>query len=380
MNHRSRNHPRMAVLGVSLALASAGLFAQTAPQAPAAAPAAAPKTAAVSNSSAPAGAGGFPTKEEAKKNWHANDPAPKGPYITPAGAGGSSAGANSVNAQGLPNPNIDYADIAKKRMFPLTPAQVRDFGEHAHDQSKAASAAPGGPYISLPPRMVKVSIDPGKALETVTIAMGKGAIASFIDRNGQPMIVDAVEGFSPAISVRVMKTERAVKEGSNTFSVDALSITGQGRVVVHLNGVTTPYAFDVEVGHSNRVDSVVSFVMPMSSSKKVVYGAERGEADASFDKPEMWGFLSGVVPDRAVEVELPTIPGSRAFVLGNFLYVRTPHKVMTPAYFDRRASSDGGTVVYQLPLTSIIRMGVEGREMQALVNYPYMPSATRSSK
>lgn len=221
--------------------------------------------------------------------------------------------------------------------------------------------------------MIRASMQPNARPETVSLALGKGAIVSFVDRTGAPLVVDAIEGFSSAFNVRVMKTERAEKEGLNLFSIDPRVLTGQGNVAVQLAGVLTPFTFDVEVGKTTEIDSHVQFVLPVVSEKRQVLPGDRMESDGGVYVPEMQGFLAGIPPLDAVEITVKNVPGTYAWMWNKKLYVKTQHTIFTPAFFRRMGSGDG-TAVYELPLTPVVRMGVEGREMQALLDFPYIPS------
>lgn len=333
----------------------------------------------------PVSVSNFPTREEAKRNWDIQNPkgagtkeaAPSaGQNFGPAGSPGPSAGQPSggkVAAEPLPDPKIDYPQEALERVAPMTAEDLRKFADLMYERSKEMSRVPGGHYKLRGSRQVMVNLNPGAEPEKISIALGMGAMVSFIDRTGAPLTVDAIQGFSPSYKVQVMETEKAKAEGAHIFSIEAQKITGQGNVSVQLKGILTPYSFNVVVGESKDVDSHVQFVWPTVSGKRSVLPGDRMEADGNLIMPEMQEFLAGIPPEGAVEIEVPNVVNTKAWMWKKRLYLRTHHAVFTPGFFRRQGSVEGMTV-YELPLTPVVRLGVEGREVMASLNYPYIPS------
>lgn len=357
------------------------------PAAPSQAPAARP--ASVANS-------GFPARVDTQAAWEAKQPSQgasptaQGPATTPYGnqpgqqfgpATGQSSGAGAaapgaIKVKPLPSPKIDYVDEAIQRVSPMGPKDIRRFNDEMYDRMVEGSRVPGGEYNLRGSRMVKVNLAPGAKPEEVDIALGMGAMISFVDRTGARLIVDAAEGFSDAFAVRVMKTELAETEGAHTFSIDAKRPTGLGSVSVQLLGVISPYVFKVRVGKNKDVDSHVQFVLPIVSNKRQVLPGDRMTSDATFMIPEMQGFLAGIPPEGAVEVKVNKVGETAAWMWNNKLYLRTPHTVIS-GWFKRQASADG-MAIYELPLTPMVSMAAEGREVRAVLDFPYIPPITKT--
>lgn len=324
----------------------------------------------------------FPSEGEARDNWKKLDPqsenqTEKGPAPNPGfGPGGArSISDGQISASTLPNPKVDYVKEAVSNVAPMTATQMRAFADEMYRRSLEMSRVPGGPYKMQGTRMAKVNLAPGAPPESISVALGMGTMVSFVDRTGAPLVIDAIEGFSNAFVVRVMKTESTDKNGSHLFSIDARKLTGQGSVSVQLRGVRSPVFFNVNVGKSTNVDGHVEFILPVVSSARVILPGDRMESDTAMMIPEMEGFLAGIPPEGAVEVMVTHVGDTTAWMWKNKLYLRTVHTVFTPAWYHRQGSADG-TAVYELPLTPVIILGVEGRETQALLNFPYIPTAS----
>lgn len=329
----------------------------------------------------------FPTEEEARASWEKKEPrrkpssADQGPNMGGGPAGASpNLGSGQVERVTLPPlPKLDYAEEATQRVMPMSPEESRRFADEVYRRSVEMTRVPGGPYKMRGTRMVQIKLSPDKdnAPEKIEVALGMGATVSFVDRAGLPVVLNVVKGFSDAFAVDVPATEEAKQNGSNSFTIEAKRLTGQGNVHVQLAGVTTPVLLEVDVGKSPTVDSHVQFVLPISTRATPLPG-DRSEADASFMIPEMQGFVAGIPPEGAVEVKIRRIPDSTAWMYRKSLFVRTRHMVITPGWFRRQASMDG-TSVFQLPLTSLMTMSVEGREIKTELDFPFIPAGVAAA-
>jgi intracellular multiplication protein IcmK len=325
---------------------------------------------------------GFPTRADAQSKWNEIDP-PKGEGQTAQGprtdiapATGSSSGSNRLAASALPDPKINYAKEAINQVSPMDSKEIKQFGNAMYDRSRAMSATPGpdGEYRVKDMRTERISLSPGAKLPVISVALNLGTVVSFVDRTGSPLIVDAVQAFSNVITVDSLATEDAMKTGSDYFTVKANKLTGQGNVMVKLLGVQSKIMILVEVGKSKDVDGPVQLVIPVMADKGKFFPGDRMEADAGLIAPEMQAFLAGLPPEGAVEIKVTKVGAdTSAWMWKNRIFLRTPHTVFTPAWFRRQGSQDG-TAVYELPLSPIIKLGVEGREMMVVLEFPYIPA------
>jgi intracellular multiplication protein IcmK len=336
--------------------------------------------------------GNFPTRAQAQKNWDEKEPksasgSADGPdtSIEPDTGNGARRGASTTrmtSASGHKNQNDgnkitgdtvpDDAAAAIDMTMPMDEKAITKFKDDIYKRSRAQSEIPGGPYSRKPMRRIKLSLAPGSGVETIDVALGMGANITLIDNTGAPVSIASVEGHSEAFRVKVMKTEN-----ENIFSIEALKLTGQGGVTIQVNGLP-PFMVDVSVGKGKMVDGITQLVVPGVMKSAVARpGARMGE-ESEIDAPELEGFLAGIPPDGATEVTVTRAPSSRAWLWNKRLYLVTPHTVFTPGYFKRRGAADG-TAVYQMPLTPVVNLGVEGREVQAIIDYPYIPTGVVSS-
>lgn len=377
------------VLPLFFSLFPSVLLAQnaTAPQGAVKAPAAKPasRSAVVEN---------FPSREQAAANWQQAAPPQQESRLEPGGiagpetnasgtptarvsasastAGRAKAGGGKVVAPPLPEPKIDYVKEAIERTVPMTPADIQKFKGEVYDRATVMANPPGGPYTLKGTRLVHMSFAPGAKAETVDVALNLGAVVMFMDRAGNPLVVDGAKGFSSGFSVGVLETDEVKTKGSSSIQIMPTTPVSFGNVMVTLAGVANPVILQVQVGKSKAVDSLVQVVVPVLNPSTTVLPGDRLLADSGTKVGEMQGFLMGIPPEGAVDVRVRQVGSTNVWMWQDKLFVRTPYTIFSPGWFQRQAAADG-TAVYEMPLTSVVRMGVDGREVEAIFDLPYIP-------
>lgn len=335
----------------------------------------------------------FPTREQAQQSWQKAEPpatnsAANGPSgnLGPGGAlpAGSSKGGSRVSGRELPDPKLppksDDVTEATERVSPMSPAEVRKFAQAMVDSARAMAEVPGGPYTVRGSRIMPISFEPNSKPGTIDVALNLGALLTFVDRSGTPLIVDGAKTFGNAFSVGVLQTDEVSARGSSTVEVTAQALSGTGNMMVRLVGVPNPVLMQVRVGsEAKTVDSVIQVVVPVLAAAKNVLPGDRLEADGGTQVGEMQGFLMGIPPEGAVDVKVSQVASTSAWMWRGHLYVRTPHTIFSPGWFKRQAAVDG-TAVYKLPYTSLVRMGVDGREVNAVLELPYIPPVASAAR
>lgn len=335
----------------------------------------------------------FPTREQAQQSWQKAEPpatssvmnGPSG-NIGPAGAAstGSAKGGGRVAGRELPNPKLPAKDDdvaeAAERVSPMSPDEIRQFAKAMVESARAMAEVPGGPYTVRGSRIMPISFEPNSKPGTIDVALNLGALLTFVDRSGTPLIVDGAKTFGNAFSVGVLQTDEVSQRGSSTVEVTAQAISGTGNMMVRLVGVPNPVLMQVRVGsEAKTVDSVIQVVVPVLAAAKNVLPGDRLEADGGTQVGEMQGFLMGIPPEGAVDVKVSQVGSTSAWMWRGHLYVRTPHTIFSPGWFKRQAAVDG-TAVYKLPYTSLVRMGVDGREVNAVMELPYIPPVASAAR
>lgn len=317
----------------------------------------------------------FPSRAAVQSSWEQSQP-PSEPSAVLRGPstsmGSDPTSSTRVAGRSLPDPKIDYSKEAIDRVSPMTPEEIRRFEAALFERARAMAQTPGGPYTLKGNRVMRISFEPNARPETIDVAMNLGALVMFVDRNGNPLTIEGAKSFSFTFDVGMLQTEEAKTKGSATVEILPKALVGHGNMMIRLAGVVNPILLQVKIGDSKLVDSVVQVVVPVNTPSRDVLPGDRMAGDGGTLVGEMQGFLMGIAPEDAVDVPVRQVGSTSAWMWRNHLYVRTPHTIFSPGWFRRQGAVDG-TAVYELPLTSVIRMGVEGREMDAIFELPYIP-------
>lgn len=325
--------------------------------------------------------GGFPSAAQAQSGWRQDGDGGRSssPDIAGPAAQGGPSSANRVQAAPLPSPKINYQREALDSISPMNPQEINRFKTDIYERSNAGSGVPGGPFTTET-RQVHVDTSLGAKPVTIRIAVGQGCMVTLVDRTGAPLLIDAIEAFSPSFATRVMATERAETEGTNIFSVQARSLTGGGNLAVQLIGQIAPVTFNVEVGRGTTVDAQLQVILPFTSTRRQQAVGERvgAEADAQLPGADVQGFLAGIPPEGAQDVTVKNRRDVGAWAYKGRLYLRTRLNPISPGYYARFSSSDG-MAVYELPMVPVVTLTGDGREVEAELSFPVIPTLPRAA-
>lgn len=257
---------------------------------------------------------------------------------------------------------------------PMSPSALQKFSDALYQRALVSSEIPGGPY-HVRNRMIKLNLAPGASPEKLSLAMGQGVVVSFIDRHGRTLIIDSVKSHSKAFTVFVPETEQHSTEGASSFAIETKSIAATGNLSVLLKspqGQSTPVLLQLESGRNRTIDGLVQLVHPslLGQTSAVVMGDSMA-SEASFAFNDLQPFLAGIAPDPAQELTVPSkYEDLRAWVMGQKVYIRTQHAILSPAWFKRQVALDG-TTVYELPYTPLFKLSLHGAESELTLDLPY---------
>lgn len=302
----------------------------------------------------------------------------------------------SASAQAPPQPASTPADRAATRdriledAIPLTPEMIRElarrFGEvqRAREESVAIIAAP----VSRP---VNVGFQPGQPTSIVQTVRGYPTALSFFDATGQPWPIAwdtnsnnanvsggggaGVGGCStspnagpagpggPAAELAGFHVCVPVR-GSNTIQITPMSMAPRGGLLVNLQGAPKPISFLLVAGQA-RYDADVSIHVASRGPNARIQIDTRPGAPVT-GAPYLTAMLSGVAPADAVPLAVSGVSPDavRAWRLGNQIYLRTSHTLLSPPW-DASQYGEGGTTVYALPETPVVLLSVNNRTVSA---------------
>lgn len=274
--------------------------------------------------------------------------------------------------------------------IPVTPEMIRELArrygdvQRAREESVVQIASP----ISRP---INVSFQPGQATSIVQTVRGYPTALSFFDNTGEPWPIawdsnsnaanvsggggGGVGGCStspnagpagpggPAADIGGFHVCVPVR-GSNTIQITPMSLTPRGGLLVNLQGAPKPISFLLVAGR-DRYDASVSLSVSNRGPNARVQVDTRPGAPV-VGAPYLTAMLSGVAPADATPLSVSGVSPDdvRAWRLGNQIYLRTRHTLMSPPW-DASQYGEGGTTIYALAPTPVVLLSVNNRTVSA---------------
>lgn len=266
-----------------------------------------------------------------------------------------------------PPPAPSEYEEAEELTFPLTPEEVRR-ALRKNDEVQKARAAPVGREVTFRSRSVNVRLDPGVAPERVVVAPRNPTTLTFSDMTGQPWpLLFYVSGNPDHFDVKAPGCDENgnCKVGSNMVMVTPLVPHAQGNLVVTLKDQPVPITIDLRAGSRSgdeykrgeadaRVDMRLSGLGPNAMSP-ILEASTLHKADDQ----TMLAFLDGVPPRGAEALRVVGLGDVQAWRLGDRLYIRTPHAILSPAWLEH-VRGVSGLLVYAISETPVVLLSVRG--------------------
>ncbi len=245
---------------------------------------------------------------------------------------------------------------ASQGLLPLSPNQVRTFMKKLEDTQKAAQA----PHAGTPTGEVKIasiSLDPGTKPPVINLAAGYVTTIDIIDQTGEPWpILDVGIGGNFEVT--------PTKAGSHVVRVVPLTRVGDGNLSILLKDLSTPVIFRLSSGGSSyhmRFDARIPKLGPFAKTPLI-------------QQAQSWPVAGGEVISMILENAPPAgaqrlkVSGldsrTKAWKIGESVYVRTPLSLLSPAWNASASSADGMTV-YEIGDAPILLMSDNGAMLRA---------------
>lgn len=244
-----------------------------------------------------------------------------------------------------------FHQMLQKNM-PLAPKQVVELHQQI-DLAQRAAAIPA----QIPPKPVSttlmINLAPGSTPPAIRLAQGYVSSLVFVDSTGAPWPIAAFDIGNP----KAMSIQWDSK--SNILFMQAISPYSDGDIVIRLVGLATPITLELISGQrvvDYRVDIHVSGFGPNTKELPV------GTALPNSADQLLLGVLDGIAPAGS---KMLIVHGadSDAWLLGEFLYLRTRLTVLSPGWIGKMVSPDG-MQAYQLPKTSSVLVSRYGEPVE----------------
>ena len=248
-------------------------------------------------------------------------------------------------------------DRASTGLLPLSPDQVRDF-MHKLEQTQNAAQMP---YEGTPKgqtRITTLSLDPGVEPPQVNLASGYVTTIAMVDATGEPWpILDVGVGGNFEVS--------PTQAGTHVVRVMPLTRVGTGDLSILLKDLPTPVIFRLTAGGPNvdlRYDARIG--KPGPGAKPAIISRPRLEAGDE----TLTLILENAAPSEAKRVKVGGLDArTKAWSIGDKVYVRTPLSMLSPAWNASATSADGMTV-YEIGNAPVLLMSDNGAMVRAQIS------------
>ena len=283
--------------------------------------------------------------DQASKND--NTPvSPPPPAITPVAA------PVSVSAP-IPSQQTSLYDEAFSgvinQLLPMTPDQVVKLREVFTENQKAAATPPGVPPKPTSTSLI-VNLSPQAVAPVIRLKAGYITSLVFIDATGQPWPIAAYSIGDPS-SFSIQWDHKG-----NTLLVQSATFYKSSNLAVILRDLNTPIMITMISGQE-AVDYRVDLRVP-GAGPNAVY-VQNGIPSGV--NPVLFEVLSDVPPQGSKELKVNGGGNSKAWQLGDKLYLHTNLTVTSPGWQAIMNGSDGSHA-YQLQIAPVIKALQNGKD------------------
>ena len=265
-----------------------------------------------------------------------------------------------------------------------SPEELRQLGRGLGEQQRAREESSS--LLAMPQnRGINIAFTPAAATNIIQTAKGYPTALSFFDNTGAPWPVawdtnsnaaNASAGTNcsspspggtapggPSVTATGFQVCVPVK-GSNVLTITPLSISPRGGLLVSLQGAPKPLSF-LLVPSTAHYDADTSIRVAYRGPNAKIRLDTRPNAPVT-GAPYMTAMLSGIAPADAVPQSVAGVPPDevRAWRLGNEIYLRTQHTLMSPSW-DASEAGEAGVTLYALPATPYVLLSVNNRTVSA---------------
>ena len=259
----------------------------------------------------------------------------------------------------LSEDRIEGFNGAIENTFPMTPDMIRQYREIYKQNEKAMLERPEPEALN---DTGFVSLEPGEAAPNVQVAGGIASVIGFYDATGAAWPVSQyVIGSSDQFQVIQLGEE------ANNLTVTPLVPVGWTNLVVMLKGEPKPVSIRIEI--SDRVAHYQRNIQVMRRGPNATTNTVATQSVTEAGSPLLLAALTGVdLPASARSVNVTGV-NARAWLVGDDLYVRSAHAMLSPSWSASMAGPDGMRV-YQIPRSSFANFSVDGRIVRAGITLP----------
>ncbi len=249
--------------------------------------------------------------------------------------------------------NKNAYEAVSQKAFPLSTEQIKDLHAQLDETQRATAAGPLDQSPQPTSSSLVVNLSPGSTPPVIRLYRGFVSSLVFVDSTGGPWPIAAYDLGNPNAFDIQWNTK------DNTLMVQARTSYTYGNLAVKLQNLNTPVMLTLVPGQKAvdyRVDLRVAGIGP---NAKQTYSGSGMPATTS---PLLLNILDGIAPKGAKRLQVQG-NNTDAWLYNNKLYLRTPYKLMSPAWFSTLSSADGMNA-YELPKTPLALLARHGKTVQ----------------
>ena len=251
---------------------------------------------------------------------------------------------------------------AVEQAFPMTPEMILQYRRIFEEQQRAMLSRP------QPSAMVDagfVALEPGETPGRVKLAPGIASVIGFYDATGQAWPIEQyVVGSGENFEVV------ALGEDSNSLVMTPLTRIGWSNLVVRLRDEPKPVVLHVNISEQSahfRHDIQIARHGPNAELTMASAGNHAAVTEAG--STTLLSVLTRTdLPRGAVRVPVSQVQ-AEAWVIGDHLYVRSRHALLSPSWTASLSGPDR-VRVYQIAPSSMLLFSVDGRVVRAAAELP----------
>ncbi|MDD3028713.1 MAG: DotH/IcmK family type IV secretion protein [Alphaproteobacteria bacterium] len=242
-------------------------------------------------------------------------------------------------------------------LIPLSPDQIRAFMKRLQDTQDAAQMPYEGPPKGLT-RVGTISLSPGVEPPQINLSAGYVTTITMVDATGEPWpILDVGVGGNFEVT--------PTQGSAHIVRIMPLTRTGTGDLSILLKDLPTPVIFRLAAGGPTvdlRYDARIGRHGP--SAKPQIINRPLLEAGDE----TLTLILENTPPANASRVKVSGLDTrTKAWAIGDKIYVRTPLTLLSPAWNASIASADG-TTVYEIGSAPVLLMSDNGALVRAQIS------------
>lgn len=223
--------------------------------------------------------------------------------------------------------------------------RIREINRDIYQRGKVLNETPVAPPKAVN-IMLTASVSPGATPPVIRLAKNRSTAIMLTDVNGQPWPIVNYDGLSPEDFI-VKRLDNPAPDGY-VLSVTPKGSFVNGNLILVLKGLASPLSLEF-VSAQKEVDAKVDIRVQATGPNTQYSTISLPDGIDS----SLLSLLQGVAPAGAKQLRVSSDAAQAWLARDGKMYLRTRHKVMSPA-FENVSSSPDGTYAYKMQAVPVV--------------------------